>query len=188
MNDEKLVRLIQANPNEGIHKAMQLYGGAVNTICRSILQGCEAGLIDEAVSDTFLKLWQKCHLFSKKEGYSLKSWIYSIARNTAIDIRRKNGYALPSLDDENESEPISAVFVENEVQKREVRQILHEVIEMLGEPDSRVFFLKYFLFMKNKDIAARMQISEKKTENILYRGKGKLKEMLIERGITCYED
>lgn len=188
MNDEQLIRLIQSNPNEGIRKAMQLYGKAVNTICQSVLQGCEAGLIDEAVSDTFLKLWQKSYLFSKKEGHSLKSWIYSIARNTAIDIRRKNGYALSSLDDENESEPISAVLVETEVQKREVRQILHEVIEKLGEPDGRVFFLKYFLFMKNKDIAAKMQISEKKTENILYRGKSKLKEMLIERGITCYED
>ena len=83
---------------------------------------------------------------------------------------------------------MSAVMVETEVQKREVCQILHKVITMLGEPDSQVFLLKYFLFMKNKEIASRLKISEKKTENILYRGKGKLKEMLMERGITCYED
>lgn len=188
MNDEKLIRLIQSNPDRGIHVAMQLYGKGVNTICRTLLQNCEAGLVDEAVSDTFLKLWQKGHLYVAKEGHSLKSWIYSIARNTAIDIRRKNGYALPSLDDEGEPEPMSAVTIETEVQKKEVCQILHEVITMLGEPDSQVFLLKYFLFMKNKEIAVRLQISEKKTENILYRGKGKLKEMLMERGITCYED
>lgn len=188
MNDEKLLKLIQTNPNEGIHIAMKLYGTAVNTICHSVLQGCETGLIDEAVSDTFFKLWQKSHLFSTKKGNSLKSWIYSIARNAAIDIRRKNGYVLPSLDDENEPEPMSDILIENEVQKGEVRQILHEVIELLGEPDSQVFLLKYFLLMKNKEIATRLHISEKKLENILYRGKGKLKEMLMERGITCYED
>ena len=87
-----------------------------------------------------------------------------------------------------EQEPISDVFVENEVQKKEMRQILRDVIGALGEPDSQVFLLKYFLCMKNKEIAVRLQISEKKTENILYRGKSKLKALLTERGITCYED
>ncbi|MBQ4058610.1 MAG: RNA polymerase sigma factor [Lachnospiraceae bacterium] len=188
MEDRKLIRLIQQNPDKGIHKAMQLYGTAVNTICRSVLQGCEEGLVDEAVSDTFFKLWKNSQQFSLEKGFSLKSWLYSIARNTAIDIRRKNGYSLISLDEKLEQEPISDVLVEKEVQKKEVRQILHEVIGALGEPDSQVFLLKYFLYMKNKEIATRLQISEKKTENILYRGKLKLKEMLLERGITCYED
>lgn len=188
MEDRKLICLIQQSPDKGIHKAMQLYGKAVNTICRSILQECEDGLVDEAVSDTFFKLWKNSQQFSLEKGFSLKSWLYSIARNTAIDIRRKNGYPLISLDEEMEQEPVSNIMVETEVQKKEVRQILHEVIEALGEPDSQVFLLKYFLYMKNKEIAAKLQISEKKTENILYRGKSKLKEMLIERGITCYED
>lgn len=188
MKDEQLIQLIQQNPDKGIHKAMQLYGPAVNTICRCILQDCEDGLIDEAVSDTFFKLWNKSHLFSPKEGESLKSWIYSIARNSARDLRRKNGYPLVSLDNEDEPEPLSAISIETEIQKKELRQILHEVIAALGEPDSLVFLYKYFLFMKNKEIAAKLQISEKKTENILYRGKSKLKEMLTERGITCYED
>jgi len=188
MNDEKIIRLIQSNPDKGIRMSMQLYGKGVNTICRTILRDCDEGLIDEAVSDTFLKLWQKSHLYVAKDGYSLKSWIYSIARNTAIDIRRKNGYTIPSLDDVGESEPVSADTVETQVQQRATRQIIHEVITMLGEPDGQVFFLKYFVFMKNKEIAARLHISEKKTENILYRGKRKLKELLMERGITCYED
>ena len=118
MNDEKLTRLIQSNPDRGIQMALQLYGKGVNTICRTLLQNCEAGLVDEAVSDTFLKLWQKSHLYVAKEGHSLKSWIYSIARNTAIDLRRKNGYALPSLDDEMETEPIAEILVETQVQKK----------------------------------------------------------------------
>lgn len=131
MNDEKLIELIKNNPDKGIHEAMQIYGKAVNTICRSILRNHDEGLIDEAVSD---------------------------------------------------------MSIENEVQKKELKQMLHEVIEKLGEPDNQVFLMKYFLFMRNKDIAAKLQISEKKVDNILFRGKGKLKEMLIRRGITCYEE
>ena len=83
---------------------------------------------------------------------------------------------------------VSDISLENEAQRKELRQILHEVIALLGEPDNKVFLYKYFLCMKNKEIANCLQISEKKTENILYRGKGKLKEMLMERGMTCYED
>lgn len=188
MDDEKLIQLIQLNPDKGIYQAMQLYGRAVNTICRSILQGYEDGLVDEAVSETFLKLWKNSRQFSLTAGTSLKSWLYSIARNTAIDIRRKNGYTMISLNDENEPEIVADFFVENEIQRKELRQILQEVIACLGSPDNQVFICKYFLCMKNKEIANKLQISEKKTENILYRGKEKLKEMLIERGLTCYED
>ncbi len=188
MNDGELIKLIKDNPDIGIHDAMQLYGKAVNTICRSVLSECEDGLVDEAVADTFFKVWKNSHQFQPKEGQGLKSWIYSIARHSAIDIRRKNGYPLVSLDDENEAEPISNISIEVEVQKKEVKQILQDVIEKLGEPDNQVFLMKYFLFMKNKDIATNLNISEKKTENILYRGKVKLKEMLIKRGITCYEE
>ncbi len=188
MEDEKLLELIKINPNKGIHEAMQLYGRAVNTICRSVLNGYEEGLVDEAVSETFYKLWKNGNQFTTDKGTTLKSWIYSIARNTAIDIRRKNGYQMVSIHDENEPELISDISLENEVQRKELRRILHEVIALLGEPDNQVFLCKYFLCMKNKEIANRLQISEKKTENILYRGKIKLKDMLMERGMTCYED
>ncbi len=188
MDDKALIQLINLDPDKGIHMAMQMYGGAVNTICRAVLKDLADGLVDEAVSDTFFKLWKNRKQFKCEEGKSLKSWIYSIARNTAIDIRRKNGYPLISLDDENVVEPMSNILVETQIQKREIKQILYSIIAQLGEPDNSVFIFKYFLCMKNKDIASKLNISEKKTENILYRGKAKLKEMLVERGITCYED
>ena len=188
MEDKKLMDLIEAKPDKGIHKAMQLYGKAVNTICQSILQGCEDGLVEEAVSDTFFKLWKNSSSFSLEKGHSLKSYVYAIARNTAIDIRRKNGYSLISLDDEKEPEQEAGISVEAQVQKQEIKEILQETIRLLGEPDHQVFLCKYFLCMKNKEIAEKLQISEKKTENILYRGKAKLREMLIERGITAYEE
>lgn len=188
MKEKELIDLIQSNPDKGIHKAMALYGRAVNTICNSILGEYGTDTVDEAVSDTFFKLWKNSDRISLETGYSLKSYLYSIARNTAIDIRRKNGYSLVSLDDEKEQEIAADISIEEEIQKKELKQILHEVIERLGEPDNRVFLYKYFLFLKNKEIAKCLELPEKKVENILYRGKGKLKEMLEERGITRYED
>ncbi len=188
IDDKKLIELIKDNPDRGIHETMLLYGKAVNTICRSILQGYDDGLVDEAVSETFFKIWKNSGQFSLEKGTNLKSWIYAVARNTAIDIRRKQGYTEISFNGEEEMEIAADISVESEIQQRETKQLLHEVIALLGEPDNQVFLCKYFLYMKNKEIANRLQISEKKTENILYRGKAKLRELLMERGMTCYED
>ncbi|MDE5863244.1 MAG: sigma-70 family RNA polymerase sigma factor [Lachnospiraceae bacterium] len=188
MEDKALIDLIRLNPDKGIHKAIQSYGKPVNTICRAILRDYGEDMVDEAVSDTFFKLWKNSHQFSVDEGGSLKSYIYSIARNSAIDIRRKNCNNPVLLDEEYGADIASDFSVEEEIQKKEIRQILHEVIGLLGEPDSLVFLNKYFLLMKNKEIAKKMGLSEKKVENILYRGKSKLKAMLIERGVICYED
>lgn len=66
-------------------------------------------------------------------------------------IRRENGGVLVSLDDEMETEPVSDISIETEIQKREAKRLLYEVIELLGEPDHQVFLCKYFLFMKNKE-------------------------------------
>ena len=85
-------------------------------------------------------------------------------------------------------EIVADISVEKEQEQRETKQLLHETIALLGEPDNQVFLCKYFLYMKNREIATQLQISEKKIENILYRGKAKLRELLIERGMTCYED
>ncbi|MBQ4284536.1 MAG: RNA polymerase sigma factor [Lachnospira sp.] len=186
MSDEKLLKLVKHNPDKGISEAMKIYGKAVNTICRSILGDLGEEFVEEAVSDTFFKLWKNNKQFVECEGHSLKSWLYSVARNSATDIRRKNAKHILSLDDENQDELMADISIESEVQKKELKAILQKVIEELGEPDSKVFLLKYFLCMKNREIAAKLGISEKKAENILYRGKVKLKEKLTERGITGY--
>jgi len=188
IDDKKLIEFIKDNPDRGIHEAMQMYGRAVNTICRSILQGYDDGLVDEAVSETFFKLWKNSGQFSSQKGTSLKSWIYAVARNTAIDIRRKQGYTEILFNGEEEMEIVADISVEKEQEQLETKQLPHETRALLGEPENQVFLCKYFLYMKNREIATQLQISEKKIENILYRGKTKLRELLIERGMTCYED
>lgn len=44
---------------------------------------------DDLVQDIFVALWKKQHLFEERNGASLKTWIYRIAINHAIDHVRK---------------------------------------------------------------------------------------------------
>ncbi|MGL6104637.1 sigma factor [Romboutsia sp.] len=85
--DKKILYLLQKNPEEGVSLALDIYGGAVKTICRNILNDCKSEDIEETISDTFLKLWQNVDKYKLEKSTSLKSYIYAIARNTALDKR-----------------------------------------------------------------------------------------------------
>ena len=84
IDDKKLIEFIKDNPDRGIHEAMQMYGRAVNTICRSILQGYDDGLVDEAVSETFFKLWKNSGQFSSQKGTSCTEYSYRYSTKAGI--------------------------------------------------------------------------------------------------------
>lgn len=178
MEEKKLIRLIRRNPDKGIHEAIEMYGRPVHTICSSMLADLSTADIEEAEGDTFFKLWK--NIGNVKEG-SLKSYIYQIARNTCIDILRK---AKP----EEELPEEMGIETKDFFSEKLLQEILYDAVMDLGEPDSRVFIMKYYLLMKVKDIAEKLGMTEKTVENILYRDKGKLRENLKKRGIECYED
>lgn len=88
-NKEKaILQLLRNNPEKGLRIALEAYGGPVMTICRNILFDCDPADIEEAVADSFVGLWRSIEGFREDQEYSLKSYLYGIARHTALDKRR----------------------------------------------------------------------------------------------------
>ena len=183
MNERDLLNLIKTNPETGIHKLMKLYGGSIGTICRNFLYDCSENDIEEAIADTFIRFWKKASDFELNEKYSLKSYLYTIARNIARDKRRYLKKA-DIFSIEELSLDLPADFsTENELVRREHEAILHTCLEQMKEPDKSVFLFRYFYGYKISDIAVLLNLPHKKVENILFRGKEKLRRDLYERGI-----
>lgn len=88
MSDEKLLIIIRKNPDKGISKLIDLYGGAISTICHNFLYDCSEYDVEEAISETFIKFWKNLDTFELNPKYTLKSYLYAIARNVARDKRR----------------------------------------------------------------------------------------------------
>lgn len=183
MNDQELLKILKRNPQQGIHTLMQLYGGAIATICHNFLFDCSEEDVEEAIADTFIHFWKNLDKFEIKEGYSLKSYLYAIARNAARDLRRKQKKADIFSMEELSLELPSEYHLENEVEQRRCKAVLHTCLEQMKEPDKSVFLYRYFYGYKVKDIAEMLNLSVKQVENILYRGKDKLRKDLVERGI-----
>ena len=71
--------------------------------------------------------------------------------------------------------------LEKEFERRQCEAVLHTCLEQMKEPDKSVFLYRYFYGYKRKDIADKLSLSIKQVENILYRGKEKLRKDLLER-------
>lgn len=183
MTDLELLNILKTNPERAIHELMTRYGGAVSTICRNFLYDCSEDDVEEAIADTFIHFWRHRDSFTLKPNYSVKSYLYAIARNAATDIRRKQKKADIFSIEELSLDLPSEFHLENELERKECEAILHTCLEQMKEPDKSVFLYRYFYGYGIQEIAAMLSLSKKQVENLLYRGKDRLRRDLMNRGI-----
>lgn len=183
MTDRQLIRLLKKDPERGLRTVLELYGGAIKTICSNILRDCSQEDVEEAAADTLAAIWRAADRFQDDKGTSFKSYCYGITRKTALTIRKKllkKGELIPLQED--------LLFTETdlsaELEQKEEERILHETVNGLEEPDRSIFILRYFCFFKVKEIAKRLELTDKKVENCLYHGKEKLRTALTGKGIV----
>ncbi|MGN0661163.1 MAG: RNA polymerase sigma factor [Oscillospiraceae bacterium] len=179
--EKKTVDLIKSNPDEGLALAIRLYGGYIKAICRNILSGFTEQDIEEAVSDCFITLWKSIDRFDESRN-SLKAYFHGIARNVAVTHFRKLSKTdeLPINDLITKGE----INIEGDFDKKESERILHKTVDAMKELERSIFILRYFYMKKVADIAEILEISPKKVENSLYRGKEMLKKSLLKEGYT----
>ena len=139
---------------------------------------------EELMEETFFRIIVKRPRFFAK--YSFKTWLYTIARNIAVDYIRKNSRLLPLSDCEfdaasDEEAPLAQLI-------REERKIaVHRALQKLKPEYRDALFLTYFAQLKNAETAKVMGKSKSQVEMLIYRGKKALKSEL-EKGGFGYEE
>lgn len=188
IKDRELLKKIRGAPNEGMCEVIELYMPTVKAICRHILAGLGNDVIDDAVQETFIKVWVFARSGKKLRG-SLKGLIYQTARNQCLDMLRERKrksdvcintediYAIESLMSECGAD-LESIFV-----RKYNYQMIHEVIEQMEEPDRRIFILRYFYNYKIREIAVDVNLSEDNVESRIRRKREHLMKQLKERGV-----
>ena len=126
---------------------------------------------EDLAQETFLKVYLK--LESLKEQEKAKGWMYSIARNTAIDFFRKN---------KNHSIPLDNLILENyvratavdyreDVLKSEVSQELQKCMQKLPQEDQMIVKLLYYEGFSYKEIGTLLQINQNTLKSRLHRAR-----------------
>ena len=140
---------------------------------------------EDLMEDTFVKLVVKKPAFSV--GYSFKTWLYTVGRNTALDYLRKRNKAYELNFDELSKIADEQTSIENEYLKSEQKITVHRAMENLNADYRQVLYLSFFEGFDNRQISKIMKKSTRQIENLLYRSKQALKKELEKEGFV-YEN
>lgn len=116
---------------------------------------------EEIVQDIFLKIWEdKAVLETIK---SIKAYLYRSVVNSSINyINRQKSLERHHL---HIAEQLSDELIDSEDERNELIVLLYQEIEFLPEKCQLVFKLSRLEGLKYRDIAAKLDLSEKTVEN-----------------------
>ncbi len=130
-------------------------------------------ITEDLVSDIFLKVVR--NLPSLKNPEDIKSWTFSIAKNSLIDHYRKAGR---KKEDSSEAVSDDLTFQtetpEDSLLDQEHSQEILSALNILSEEQQEVIQLRFIHELKIKEIASVMNKSEGAIKGLLYRGLNKL--------------
>lgn len=188
LREKQLLELVRSDYHQGIARVIDEYGGAVKSICSHILRNCDGSLIDDAVQETFVSLWQ-CLSQGTIPSTSLKAYLYQIARNQALSelkkYQKQKGISLEQLQYTGIEELVcnSGDDLEHQVDLDWEYEKVHKVIEETDEPDRTIFLLRYFYNYTVREISVKVKLKEDNVESRIRRCRVKLRKKLMERGV-----
>ncbi len=135
---------------------------------------------EDIAADVFMQLVVSPQKFNFKS--SLKTYLFVMARSRALDhLRRQKRH--PSVSIEDAAEQLADTQdLEEQVLGNDEKRRLHEAIGKLPEPQQIAVHLVYFEDYSYEDAARIMKKTRKQVDNLLYRAKQTLRELLGERG------
>lgn len=134
---------------------------------------------EDLAADVFMQLVVHPQKYNFKS--SLKTYLFVLARSRALDYLRKQKRH-PSVPIEDAAEAIADTQdLEAHVLQNEEHRRLHEAIGQLPEPQQVAVHLVYFEEYSYEDAAKIMKKTRKQIDNLLYRAKQALRNLLGER-------
>ena len=148
-------------------------------VTRVIFRMCsDLQLAEDAAQETFLQAWQ--HLPSYRPGMPLRSWLYRIAVNAAIDMLRRNKRILPSsLEDMPLQDP--APGPETIATREERIAFIQKAVLSLPEASRAVLLLREYEEMSYQEISDTLDIPLGTVMSRLNYARRLLKKMLEPR-------
>lgn len=184
MEERLLIRHCKNGQMSYYNELIKLHEESLYRYCYHITMGEQAG--QDLFQDTWIKVMDKIHLY--KEGYSFKSWLITIARNTYLDQYRKSTkrgrHEINFKDEPYKRYLMEAVKSELEVEtiigKKEDARVLYLSLNALKAKFRDVLVLYYFQEMTMKEVSEITKVPEGTVKSRLHKAKKLLrKEMEV---------
>src|SRR5450755_4624120 len=87
-DDTSLVARMQRRDPNALAELYDRYGRVTFALILRVVR--DAGIAEDLVQETFLRVWNRAHGFDARKG-SIGPWLLAVARNRAIDYLRSAG-------------------------------------------------------------------------------------------------
>ena len=131
------------------HVAPRLKGFAMR-------QGTDNSVAEEIVQETMVKVWQKAKQFDPSKASAI-TWIFTIGRNTRIDLHRKANRPEPDMSDPS-LVPDTNSSPQDLISRKQEAHLLKETLSKLPSEQQKVLQLAFFEDKPHRQIASDLGI------------------------------
>ena len=188
-NDSTLYGEFLKGDNSAYDSLMLRYGDALTMYLKGFLYSWEDA--EDLMIEAFARIMVKK---PRIEEGSFKAYLYTTAHNLVARFyrrdKRKKVFSLEGFEEysgETGTDPEDRADDSNpyeSVWSDEKKRLVRKCLERIGDEMREALWLFYFDEMSYKDTASVMNVSLKKIDNLLTRGRKRLKEELEKEGIT----
>ena len=137
-------------------------------------------IAEDIAIDVFMFLLVHKYRYNFKT--SLKTYLYTIGRSKALDyLKRKKKYIMIEYNDDY-IENLENTSLMEEVILKERKEVLHHAIQKLPADMKEAICLVYLEELSYDETSKIMKKNKKQIDNLLYRAKKQLKEILEKEG------
>jgi RNA polymerase sigma-70 factor (ECF subfamily) len=174
INEKKIIEGILKEDKESLDELISLYGKLVYYIANSILvESHEKRYLDECYDDVFISLWFNMDCFDDEKG-SLKSWIVSITKYKAIDIKRKISSHNKTFEYKDE---VTNIKNDCSLENIENNKLIEDLLNTLEDKDREIFLKRYLIGISIEEIAQELGYSKEYIYTRISRAGKKMRRM-----------
>ena len=164
-SDEELMQEIKADNMFAFDALYKKYSKKLYKFGYSILKSPEES--ENLMQDVFLNLWENRHKVEKDS--SIKSYIFTIAYNSAISVIRKKAKESQFVEYLKSLQQINIEPVNVELEYNELTKKLDEIVKALPQRQKEVYLMHKVDGLKYSEITERLHISVNTIENHMSR-------------------
>ena len=180
--DIYLTEMFWARNDDAISEADKKYHGLLFSIILTVLKNDRDA--EECLNDVYLKIWES---IPPNRPSSFRAYAVKIARNTAMNIFRKNGAekrtagrAFEIFDEGNRAD---FEYYGDEDQALRIREILNSYLTSADERKTYIFMSRYYFNKPISEISVALRCSESTVHKEIRKIKNELRKKLEEGGI-----
>lgn len=168
---DQIIRRYSGGELQGFSDLYRQYSGLIRSV---LFKLCSPDDLDDLVQEVFIRIWNALPKFSQKA--KIKTWVYRIAYNLAVDDLRKRKRRGSHLEYKEK-------IIESEEQNVMDREQVQKGLQQLSEEHRAVLVLSCMEGLTNREIADVVKIPEGTVKSRLHHAKIKMGEFLKEKGV-----